>query len=41
MKKKSIKKKSIKPQKPVGYPLDQKLKKGPVVGPTQKDTRAK
>ena len=41
MKKKSIKKKSIKPQKPIGYPLDQKAKKAPVLGPTQRDTRAK
>lgn len=41
MKKKSIKKKSIKPQKPIGYPLDQKAKKAPILGPTQRDTRVK
>jgi hypothetical protein len=39
MKKKTVKK--ITPQKPVGYPLDQKYKKGPVVNRPAKDTRAK
>lgn len=41
MKKKSILKKSVKPQKPIGYALDQKSKKGPVVNRPARDTRAK
>jgi hypothetical protein len=41
MKKKSILKKTIKPQKPVGYAQDLKYKKGPVVNRPARDTRAK
>lgn len=39
--KKTVKKKTIKPQKPLGYPTDQKYKKGPVVNRPAKDTRVK
>jgi len=41
MKKKAVKKKSIKPQKPIGYALDQKRKTGPIVNRPARDTRAK
>jgi hypothetical protein len=34
-------KKTIKPQKPVGYALDPKSKKGPIVNRPARDTRAK
>jgi hypothetical protein len=40
MKKKTSAKKSIKPQKPVGYALDPKLKKGPIVNRPARDSRA-
>jgi hypothetical protein len=38
--KKVSKKKTIKPQKPVGYALDPKRKKGPIVNRPARDTRA-
>jgi hypothetical protein len=41
MKKKTVKKKTIKIQKPTGYAKDQKYKKGPVVNRPAADTRAK
>ena len=41
MKKKTSAKKSIKPQKPVGYALDPKRKTGPIVNRPARDTRAK
>jgi hypothetical protein len=34
-------KKTIKPQKPIGYALDPKRKKGPIVNRPARDTRAK
>jgi len=40
MKKKAVKKNSIKPQKPVGYALDPKRKKGPIVNRPARDSRA-
>jgi len=39
MKKTSVKK-TIKPQKPVGYALDPKAKKGPIVNRPARDSRA-
>lgn len=41
MKKKAIKKKAVKIQKPTGYAKDQKYKKGPVVNRPSADTRVK
>jgi len=38
--KKISKKKTIKPQKPVGYALDPKRKKGPIVNRPARDSRA-
>jgi hypothetical protein len=34
-------KKTITPQKPIGYALDPKRKKGPIVSRPARDTRAK